>query len=267
MLARLLCLVAVLGCGRGERAVPKQTRLVSLTPSATSVVVALGATDQLVGVDEYSKEPPEVDKLPKVGSFLQPNLEAIVALQPSLVIVDDVHAQASGALHDAGLVTLECPMHDLKDVDAALLRLGAAIGRQDQATAVVGRIHAAIAAVHKPARRPRVLAIIDREQGGLGNLIAGGPGSWIDELLAIEGGDNVLAAAGVRYPKISVEEVMRTRPELILDLSYAARTSAAEWKPYGKVVVITEQALLAPSPRVVDALAVLGQAIRETTPP
>ena len=95
-------------------------RLVSLTPSATEIVAALGATKELVGVDEYSTFPPEVAALPKVGSFLQPNLEAIVMLAPTLVIVDDIHGQAAGALRDQRIPTIECPIHALPDVKKAL---------------------------------------------------------------------------------------------------------------------------------------------------
>ena len=262
----LWILVLVLGCSRGERAAPTETRLVTLTPSATSIVAALGATQLLVGVDDYSKEPAEVGNLPKVGSFLTPNLEAIVALKPSLVIVDDVHAAASGALHDAGLATIECPMHALPDVKNALRRLGDAIGKQAAATQVIQQIDAALdaAAAQRPAKHPRVLAIIDREEGGLGNLVAAGPGSWLDELLAVVGGDNVLAAAGVRYPKISVEEVLRAKPEVILDLSNATHSGMDAWnaaKGDARVVAVTDQSLAAPSPRVKDALTVLAKAI------
>jgi iron complex transport system substrate-binding protein len=264
--------VLAVACSRGDRAAPTQTRLITLTPSATAIVTALGATALLVGVDDYSKEPAEVGKLPKVGSFLTPNLEAIVALKPSLVIVDDIHAAASGALHDAGLATIECPMHALPDVKRALRRLGDAIGKADTATTVIQGIDAALdaAAARRPARHPRVLAIIDREDGGLGNLVAAGPGSWLDELLAVVGGDNVLAAAGVRYPKISTEEVLRAKPDVILDLSYAAHGDVTAWaaaKGNARVVVLTDQALIAPSPRVADALATLGHAIHETTAP
>lgn len=268
MFARWLVAVAIfVGCTRGERERSNERRIVSLTPSATQIVAALGATSQLVGVDDYSKDPPEVDKLPKVGSFLTPNLETIVSLKPTLVIVDDVHAGASGALHDAGLRTLECAMHDLDDVTKCLLAIGVAIDRSGQALEAIGAIDRAVAGVKKPAHHPRVLAVIDREEGGLGNIVAGGPGSWIDELMAIAGADNVLAKAGVRYPKISVEEVMQTKPELILDLSYSARSGMDVWKPYGKAIAITDQALLAPSPRVAQGLAVLANAIRETTAP
>jgi iron complex transport system substrate-binding protein len=246
-------------------------RLVSLTPSATEVVAALGATGLLVGVDDYSAFPAEVARLPKVGSFLAPNLEIIVGLRPTLVIVDDVHGQAAGALGDAGIATVACAIHALPDVKAALRAVGARIGRAAEADRVVETIDAALdrAAAERPARRPRVLAVIDREAGGLGNLVTAGPGSWIDELLAVVGGDNVLRAAGVRYPKISVEEVLRTRPEVILDLSFAARQDIAPWGRLAipavaahRVRALDDAYLIAPSPRVAEALAALARAIR-----
>jgi iron complex transport system substrate-binding protein len=243
-------------------------RLISLTPSATEVVAALGATDLLVGVDDYSTFPPEVTKLPKVGSFLAPNLETIVGLRPSLVIVDDVHGQVAGALHDAGIASVACAMHDLPDVKSALRTVGARIGKAAEASKVVETIDGALAraTAARPAHRPRVLAVIDREAGGLGELVAAGPGSWVDELLAVVGADNVLAAAPVRYPKISIEEVLRAKPAVILDLSYAARQSTDAWQalklaPAPTLIALQAPYLLAPSPRVAEALAALAQAL------
>jgi iron complex transport system substrate-binding protein len=268
------------GCRRND-AEPRATasapdtpaihRLVSLTPSATEIVAALGATAWLVGVDDYSTFPPEVTRLPKVGSFLAPNLETIVALKPTLVIVDDIHGKAAGALGDAGIATVACAIHALPDVKAALRTLGARIGKAGEAEHIVEAIDTALdrAAAARPAKRPRVLAVIDREAGGLGNLVTAGRGSWIDELLAVVGGDNVLSAAGVRYPKISAEEVLRTRPEVILDLSYAARQNLDPWQALDvpavtarRVRALSEPYLIAPSPRVTEALDVLAGAIR-----
>ena len=88
-----------MACSHGKDPEPAtQTRIVSLTPSATEVVAALGAERQLVGVDDYSEFPAAVKALPKVGSFLAPNLEAIVKLSPTVVIVDDIHGTTAGAL-------------------------------------------------------------------------------------------------------------------------------------------------------------------------
>jgi iron complex transport system substrate-binding protein len=246
-------------------------RIVTLAPSATETVAALGATSLLVGVDAYSEYPPDVTALPKVGSFLQPNLEVIVRLAPTLVIVDDIHGATGRALHDAGIKTVECAFHALPDVKRALQTVGAAIGRASEAAAAVEAIDAALdaAAAARPARHPRVLAIIDRESGGLGNLVAVGPGSWVDELLAVVGGDNVLAASGVRYPKISLEEVLRAQPEVILDLSFAGKSNVAAWNGVDvpavknkRVVALSDPFLVAPSPRVKEALATLANAIR-----
>ncbi|MGE0396592.1 MAG: helical backbone metal receptor [Kofleriaceae bacterium] len=274
----LVTLLFLVACGRseptssGSGSAPAPTsaaRLVSLTPSATEIIAALGATSLLVGVDEYSTYPPEVTKLPKVGSFMFPNLEIIVSLKPTLVVVDDIHGKTSGTLGDAGIQTAACAMHALPDVKACLTTVGTRIDRIVEATRVVGEIDAAIdaATAKRPAKRVKVLAIIDREAGGLGGLVAGGPGSWVDELLAIVGAENILAASGVRYPKISREEILRGAPDVILDLSYAARASTKEWTELdvpavktGRVVALGEPYLVAPSPRVKEALDVLGKA-------
>ncbi len=234
-------------------------------------MAALGATDLLVGVDDYSMYPDAVQKLPKVGSFLSPNLETIVGLHPTVVIVDDVHGQTAAALGDAKVETIECAMHALPDVKRALVLVGIRIGKLPEAKAAATKIDAALdaAAAHKPARHPRVLAIIDREAGGLGNLIAAGTGSWVDELLAVVGAENVLSAAPVRYPKISLEEVLRAQPEVILDLSFAGKGGIDAWSavdvPAVKqhhVVAVSEPYLTAPSPRVEAALAALARAIQ-----
>jgi len=272
----VLVLALVAACRREDVPAPAPStapRVVSLTPSATEVVAALGATDLLVGVDDYSKYPPEVTSLPKVGSFLSPNLETIVRLRPTLVIVDDIHARTAGALQEAGVPTVECAIHALPDVKSALATIGARLGKADKAAQVVASIDAALdeAAYHKPARRPRVLAVIDREAGGLGNLVAAGPGSWVDELLAVIGAENVLAPSGVRYPKISLEEVLRTEPEVILDLSYSG-TDLTAWRDVhvpavanNRVVALNDPYLIAPSPRVAEALTVLAKNVNSAS--
>jgi iron complex transport system substrate-binding protein len=162
-------------------------------------------------------------------------------------------------------------MHALPDVKAALLRVGTKLGKTAKAEEVVAAIDHDLdaAAAAKPAKHPRVLVIIDREAGGLGNIVAAGPGSWLDELLAVVGGDNVLAASGVRYPKIGLEEILRAQPEVILDVSYAGRSDMKPWDGLdvpavkaGRVKSLSEAYLTGPSPRVRDALARLAESIR-----
>jgi cobalamin transport system substrate-binding protein len=277
-------LASAAGCKRQPPAADPgaPARIVTLTPSATEVVAALGATDRLVGVDDYSTYPAAAARLPKVGTFLQPDLEAVMQLRPTVVIADDVQGPFAARLRDAGIAAIDCPMHTLEDVKASLRTVGARLGRADAAGRAVAAIDRAIdeaRARHTPgaAPRPRVLAVIDHEAGGLGGLIAAGPGTWLDELLAIEGAENALAGTGVRYPKISLEDVLRARPTVIVDAAYAAdpATEARAWAPAadvpavaaGRIAVAKEPYLLAPSPRVADALATLDGILYPTAAP
>ena len=266
----LVLLIVLASCDRAAPPAASGQRVITLSPSATEVVAALGATPQLVGVDQYSTYPSEVEKLPKVGSFLAPNIEVIVSLRPSLVILDDIHGGTATVLGDAGIATVACPMHGLPDVKRGLLLVGEKLGRTNEAKRLVESIDTALdaASANRPKRRPRVLAVIDRQQDGLGNLVGAGPGSWIDELLAAVGAQNVLAVSSVKYPKISIEEVLRAQPEIILDLSYAARSEITAWKTTevpatrnGRVHAHAEAFLVAPSPRVTEALTVLAKSI------
>jgi iron complex transport system substrate-binding protein len=206
-----------------------------------------------------------------VGTYLQPDLEAIVRLRPTFVIVDDVHGQVASALHDRGIATVGCSVRALPDVKACLRAVGGRLGKVRQADEVASAMDAALAAAaaHRPAHHPRVLAIIDREPAGLGNLVAAGPGSYVDELLGVVGGDNALAEMRNAYPKITVEEVLRAKPEVIVDLSEAGRKGTTDWQSVdvpavaaGRVVAITEPYLMAPSPRVALALTAIARAIR-----
>lgn len=270
---RFAILVALLGC-QGKREAPVESgraRIVTLSPSATEIVAALGATADLVGVDDYSDYPAPVTRLPKVGSFMVPNVETIVRLRPTLVVVDDIHAQAVGGLRDAHLETRACAMHTVPDVKTCLRTLGEALGKAREATAVIAGIDQALddAAAHRPAHHPRVLIVIDREAGGLGAIVAAGPGTFNDELLAVVGGDNVLAGAGTRYPKIGAEDVIRAHPDVILDLSYSGKDSLDAWAALEvpavktkRVLSLTSQVLAHPTPRIADALAMLGEAIK-----
>lgn len=266
------------GCGKTT---PRKDGIVTLTPSATEVVSALGG--RLVGVDDYSTYPAGVAALPKVGSFLAPNFEAIVRLEPGLVVADDIHADAAKALRGAGIEVLTIPMHALPDLRTAFTAVGARLGKQREAAAALVEIDDAITATRARhvARDRKVLIVIDREPGGLGGMIAAANGSWMDELVAVTGAQNVLAGAAVRYPKLSAEEIIRTRPDVILDVSYTAdqATAVATWRARpeladvpavksGAIWVLKSPYFLGPSPRVAPALAELERvlAVVPTTP-
>jgi iron complex transport system substrate-binding protein len=259
-----LVLLAAVACAHGGDAPASGTRVVSLTPSATEVVAALGATSTLVGVDDFSKYPPEVEKLPKVGSFMQPNTEVIVRLHPTLVIVDDIHATTARALADAGIATVACPMHDLANVRECLRVVGAKLGKTREADTARAAIDSAITSARAhPLARQRVLAVIDRSAGDLGNAVAAGPGSWVGELLDAVGVDNAIAES--RYVKVSLETMLRAQPDVILDLS---GQDIAAWNAIDvpavrnhRVFALDEKTLQGPGPRVQVAIEALYRSL------
>jgi iron complex transport system substrate-binding protein len=273
-----LCLLAAAGCRERSAPAPAPAdaratgpvrRVVALTPSATELVAAVGADELLVGVDRYSTYPPAVRDLPKVGDFLRPSFEAIVALAPDLVIADEVQAEVARGLAAAGIRTLTLSMHTIDDVRAGLAKVGRALDREAAAAQAQAEIERALARARSraPSQRPRVLGVVDREQGGLGNLVAAGPGSYLDELLAVVGAENALADYRVRYPKLSAEQILRAQPEIIIDLAPA--TGRDDWKQlpelpavqHGRVHVLQESIYLAPGPRIGQAIERLSAII------
>jgi iron complex transport system substrate-binding protein len=121
-----------------------------------------------------------------------------------------------------------------------------------------------------------VLGVVDRELGGLGNLVAAGPGSYLDELLDVVGAENALADYRVRYPKLSAEQILRAQPEIILDLAPEAAPERGrdDWKrlpelpavQHGRVYVLQDGIYLAPGPRIGQAIERLSAIVHGNEP-
>jgi iron complex transport system substrate-binding protein len=261
----------LLGCSRDAPATGGGQRIITLTPSGTEIVAALGAADRLVGVDDYSTYPPEVAELPKVGSFLNPSPEAILRLRPDVVIAAAAQPEAVRGLRRSGLTVVVLDIHDLGDVMDGLETVGAALGLEERAAQERARLTTAIETVRErttePGERRSALVVIDRERDRLGGMIAAGPGSYLDELLGIVGVDNALARSKASYPKISPEQILRAQPALIFDtVAGSDQAARAAWSRLGsvpavsagRVYALTEPIFQAPSPRAGEALARLA---------
>ncbi len=237
-----------------------------MTPSASELVLAVGAQERLVGVDRFSAELDGLGELPVVGDFLDPSFEAIARLEPDLIIADALQDKVASGLRAAAIPTLALPMHRLDDVTRGLREVGAALGADDQARKAVSALDAALDAARARAKnrtqRARVLVVLDRDPKTLGAMVAAGHGSFADELLEVIGADNVLADSAVRYPRISAEQILRGRPDVIIDSSPGAHESLSAWSSLsdvpavanGRVHASAERAWTTPSPRLSVAL-------------
>lgn len=252
--------------------VPK--RVVTLTPSLTEMVFALGAGDRVVAVSDYCDYPDAVRVLPRVGSFLSPSIERILALRPDLVLLDGVQGEAAAMLSGAGTHAVAVPMQDLAQLRQAFVTVGEQLGdRRAQADALRGTLDRDIATVQArvaslPA--PRTMFVVDRQIGSLRGLVVAGPGSYLDELLRLAGGQNVFGDMAPRYAKVAVEAIEERRPEVILDAVHTDAQGAAalraDWGVLprlpavqgGRVHVLANRVFVTPGPRLGQALTAIA---------
>jgi iron complex transport system substrate-binding protein len=259
-------------------------RVVTLTPSLTEIVFALGSGERVVGVSDYCDYPEAARTRPRVGTFLQPSVEKILALRPDLVLLDGVQRDVAAALQAAGggVRVLAVAMDDLAQVREAITQVGAALGdpqARAAATALLGKLDGELAEVRRiVARRgnrpPRkVLFVVDRQPGGLRGLVVAGPGSYLDELLRLAGGSNVFSDLKVRYAKIAVESVEERLPEVIFDAVHTEQGSEgaarADWQALpgvpavksGHIYILGDREFVTPGPRLGEALRRLAEMI------
>src|SRR5688572_2202380 len=196
-------------------------RIVSTSPSITETLFALGLGDRVVAVSRYCRYPAEVLALPKVGTFLQPDVELIARLRPDLAIVNPGPNGIERRLSTMRIPFETVQQGGLANVYSSIRIIGGAAGIQDRAAALIAELQDRLQRVRAAVsgRVPqRVLIIVGRSPGTLTDLVAVGRGSYLSDLATIAGGVNVLPGDVVpQYPRISMETVIRLAPDVIID--------------------------------------------------
>lgn len=261
---------------RGRRlqwARPPQ-RIVSLLPSLSETVCALGACDRLVGVDSDSDWPSSLAPLPRVGNGLQPNIEAIVALRPDAVLLAR-SSRAALRLESLGLVVVALEPKNHADVQRVLGQVGQLLGLGPQVAEGLWRqIDAEVAATARslPAqlRATRVYFEVDRTPYGAG------PSSFIGETLGRLGVQNILPAALGPFPKLNPEFVVRANPDLIM-VGARHASGMGERPGWANIRALRERrlcvfshpesdVLVRPGPRLAEAARLMAACLREKGP-
>ncbi len=246
-------------------------RVVSLAPSATDTVIALGHADLIVGVTRYDTSP-EVAKLPRVGGFLDPIPEAVLALRPDLVLwVTDGGALATvQRIADLGVPVLALPVIGVGDVIAAARVVARALGDPVSGERLVGSLEQAVERTRGAATRlpkVRVLLAVGREP-----LVVAGPGSYPDELLRIAGGVNVVQSERP-WPVYPLEKAVADDPDVVIDAAVRehgggiGHLSAIPAVRQGRLRVLERDDALRPGPRLTRALDDLFRALHPGAQP
>ncbi len=213
--ALFLCVLLSLALPICSWSAPPQ-RLVSLAPSITEVLYALGAEDRLVGVTEFCDRPAAARRKPKVGGMANPSLEAVIRVRPDLVIVttNGNPQDFEERLRGLGIRTHVFRARRLAEFPREIRLLGTVVGAEGTAEALARSIEAAFVRLrqHRAPASPKLKAlfVVWPEP-----LIVAGTGSTADEALSLLGIENIAAGTLTEYPKYSIEDILRQAPDII----------------------------------------------------
>jgi len=247
-------------------------RIVSLLPSLTETVCALGACERLVGVDRYSNWPASVVPLQGVGGGLDPNIEAIVALRPDVVLMA-TSSRAQARLESLGVKVVALEPKTYADVQRVLGKVGQVLGVADaqQVWRVIDAgVQAAAQSLPASARGTRVYFEVNS------GPYAAGPSSFIGETLARLGARNIIPAALGPFPKLNPEFVVRADPDLIMVGARSAEGLAARpgWSQMralrdGRLCrfdAAQSDVLIRPGPRMAEAARLMATCLTDKAP-
>lgn len=237
-------------------------RLVCLAPSITDTVYALGRGNDVVGITDYTKYPPEATQKPSVGGVLNPSLEKLAALNPDLVLAigDLNNNDLIRAVERLGFPIFVVHPHRIRDVYRSIENVGRAIDAQQQASALIASLQAREAAVRQRVAgkpRPNVFFLLWPDP-----LMTAGQGAFITDLIDIAGGKSVTADLPNEWPRISFESVLARQPEYLLfrksDVSLDDLRRQGNWIRLAAVrngkVFYADERIEFPSPVAFDAL-------------
>jgi len=264
--------------------VPRGQRIVSMAPSITETLFALGLDDRVKGVSQFCKYPPQAQDRPKVGGYINPNFEAIVALRPDLVVLLEEHAESMPAFEKLRLPTLVVCHKNIAGILASITAIGRACGAGAKADAIVADIEARLTRVRLQTAglpQPRVLVAINRRAPGAGKLedvyVAAGDGH-LGRIVELAGGQNACEPGAARFPVVSSEGILHINPDVIIDI-VDQQTAAdlgkarilADWQQVaeveavrqGRVYVVDDDHASIPGPSFVELVERLARLIHQ----
>ena len=256
---------------------PRAVRIVSLAPNVTEILFALGAGERVAAVTSHCNWPPAATTKAKVGTFWQPNLEAIIGARPDLVVALDMAQQALVVqrLSRMGYRCLTLSIDTVGQLMEAIETLGRALGCPDQ----VGSLRASLTrrlatAGQMPGPRPRVLWVVQRSP-----LRVAGQRTFVNEMIELAGGRNAVGPTIYRYPPIGAEQVLACRPEVIIEPGEVAGLTACEgpqaefWNRFKGVPAVADHRIYRVNadvvsrlgPRLADGVEQIAQCLRPAT--
>lgn len=257
----------------------KAQRIVSLGPNITEIVCELELCDHLAGVTEFCHFPAYVERLPKVGGYIDPNLEVILGMKPDLILALPEHQNATVKLKKLGLRVETIRNWDIADIYQSIKKIGALTGKEESAGNLVDNLKARQAELTRERDRPpKCLMALGHEIGGdvIKEVYIVGNNGFLNELLTLAGGENVYKKDTPHYPKLSQEALIALDPDIIIDLVPQRNLSVEEryrklkaWQSVPHLSAVKEQRcfilhsehILQAGPRFLETLSAMNKAL------
>jgi len=242
-------------------------RVVCMSPAAAELAFAVGAGDRIVGVSRFTTYPPEAADLPRCGGFFNPNFEVIIGLRPDLILTQGYAARLIVFAGRNGIELVPLRLTDLESIFRELERTGEVLGCREGAERVAAGMRARLEAVRQRVEGRavrRVVLVTGHEKGALNDIRVVGRGGFLDDLIGVAGGMNVLPDLPKDYATVSKETLVARAPEFVIELQgeggdharalAEARNLWHDLLPASttEVHVITAGYALIPGPRVVE---------------
>lgn len=270
----VIILLAILSAPfQNALAADKPERIVSLSPNLTHMIFALGELDRVVGVTLFTDFPPEAKDLPKVGGWINPNYEAILALRPDLVLLmKDQDTIFGDRIRKLGLKTLVTDSNDsVSDIMETILYLGEILDKEAEAKRIVSDMESTLERIKREtagAPGKKVLLVVGRNPGTLEDIYVIGRNNYINELIEIAGGVNAVENGRLSI-KITKEAILTLDPDVIIEINHEKLDKEAEilgtWSTLaqsravrsGEVYILPSTVVLHPSQTIVEGARVL----------
>ena len=251
-------------------------RVISIIPSATEMLFAMGAGDRVIAIGSYDRFPPESQKLPRVGGLIDPNVEQILQMKPDLVVMYGTQTELKRRLERAHIPIYSYEHKGLADITETIRTLGMRVGVDAAANALASGLERELAGIRDrvaKSPRPKTLLVFGRERGSLRNIDASGGVGFLHDMLEAAGGADVLADIHRQSVMMSTEMVLDRAPEIIIELRYAKdaindadisawnRLASVPAVKNHRVIPLTGEEFVVPGPRVADATRRLATAL------
>ncbi len=254
-------------------------RIISITPSLTECLYALGCGGRIVGVGDFCTYPEDAKSIPRVGGYINPNLEVILSLKPDLIVIQGKHEKVAGFCSVNGILFERFEIDSLNDVFGTLSKLGLLLEKKSTADSLCKVLKEGLDDVaSRVSGLPRrtVFYSLGHTPGNINTLFTAGKPSFISELLTIAGGKNIFEYNNMLYPEISKETLVKRAPDIILE-SVINKSSSRDyieklyhdWEKFTtlpavqnkRIYMINEEFLEIPGPRIVMAARLFGRII------